>query len=172
MTEPVSKTRRKQAMHEVQALGKALVDIPSEKLRLLGLPEALFDAIGDAKRITKHEARRRQIQFIGRLMRDVDPAPIAAFLEAQKNGSLAQKTELAAVESWRSRLLTDPDALLAWRAAMPDIDLEQWQTLIARARKGVDTPDGKLAYRALFKDIKKRLTTLLPADDLTDKETP
>ena len=71
--EIVSKTKRKQEMHERQALGVALVALPESQIRLLGLPGGLELAVLEAKRITSHEARRRQMQYIGRLMRDTDP---------------------------------------------------------------------------------------------------
>ena len=71
-----SKTRRKAEMHALQDLGEAMVRLPADRLAALGLPERLFDAIREARNITRWEARRRQMQFIGRLMRDVDPLPI------------------------------------------------------------------------------------------------
>lgn len=76
----LSKTRRKRAMHELQDLGIALVELDATRLATLGLPENLIDAIALARTLRKHEARRRQLQYIGRLMRDVDPAPIRAAL--------------------------------------------------------------------------------------------
>lgn len=71
-----SKTRRKQEMHALQDIGEQLVELNSKQLAELDLPEALMDAIVEAKRLRKHEARRRQMQFIGKLMREVDTAPI------------------------------------------------------------------------------------------------
>jgi ribosomal 50S subunit-associated protein YjgA (DUF615 family) len=76
-----SKTRRKAEMHALQDLGEAMVRLSPDRLAALALPERLFDAIRDARNITRWEARRRQMQFIGRLMRDVDPLPIQARLE-------------------------------------------------------------------------------------------
>ncbi|MDH4181880.1 MAG: DUF615 domain-containing protein, partial [Betaproteobacteria bacterium] len=78
---PLSKTRRKQAMHDLQDLGEALVALDPKALAKLDLPERLADAVAQARGITRHEARRRQLQYVGRLMRDVDPAPIRAALE-------------------------------------------------------------------------------------------
>ncbi|HLX30684.1 MAG TPA: ribosome biogenesis factor YjgA [Casimicrobiaceae bacterium] len=76
----LSKTRRKRAMHELQDLGVALVDLDAARLATLNLPENLVDAIALARTLRKHEARRRQLQYIGRLMRGIDPAPIRAAL--------------------------------------------------------------------------------------------
>jgi ribosome-associated protein len=81
-----SKTERKRAMHELQALGEELCAIDPARLAELALPESLADAIAEARNITRHEARRRQLQFIGRLMRDVDPEPIRAALTRYRLG--------------------------------------------------------------------------------------
>src|SRR3954469_4774100 len=70
--EPVSKTKRKAAMDELQDIGVTLVGLPKEKLNKLDLPEILLDAVNEAKRITANGATRRQAQYIGRLMRNVD----------------------------------------------------------------------------------------------------
>src|ERR1700736_5432847 len=74
----VSKTRRKAEMHVLQELGESLVAQSPARLELLGLPERLAAAIAEARNMTGREARRRQMQFIGRLMRDVDIEPIRA----------------------------------------------------------------------------------------------
>jgi len=78
--EPPSKTRRKQEMHALQDLGEALVALDPQRLASLDLPERLTDAIKLARTVTRHEARRRQLQYIGRLMRDVDAEPRALLL--------------------------------------------------------------------------------------------
>jgi ribosome-associated protein len=71
-----SKTRKKQAMHELQALGAALAALPDTSLASIALPDSLAQAITEMRRITSREGKRRQLQYIGRLMRDVDPDPI------------------------------------------------------------------------------------------------
>jgi ribosome-associated protein len=106
-----SKTRRKQVMHDLQALGEALVDVEPRRLAELGLPETLADAIGQARRITAHEGRRRQMQYVGRLMRGVDPEPIRAALDRWNQVPRAEKERFAALEAWRTRLLEDPSAI-------------------------------------------------------------
>lgn len=83
---PPSKTERKRAMHELQALGERLIDLAPDHLADLALPERLADAIAQARGITKHEGRRRQLQFIGKLMRDVDPEPLRAALLRHRQG--------------------------------------------------------------------------------------
>jgi len=84
-----SKTKRKQEMHELQALGVALVALSESQLQDMSLETRLHEAVLAARRITSHEARRRQMQYIGRLMRDADAEPIRARLAAiqRENGT-------------------------------------------------------------------------------------
>jgi ribosome-associated protein len=74
--ELTSKSRKKRDMHALQDLGVKLVELNEQQLETMQLPESLLAAVQDARRLTKHEARRRQMQYIGRLMRDLDAAPI------------------------------------------------------------------------------------------------
>ncbi len=85
--EPPSKTQRKHRMHALQELGAELVLLDPSRLEKLDLPEALADAIALARRLTRHEAKRRQMQYIGRLMRDVDPEPLREALVRWSRGS-------------------------------------------------------------------------------------
>src|SRR6185436_2309965 len=104
----ISKTRRKRQMKELQDVGAQLVTLSDEQLARLELPEALRDAVRDCKRFTKHEARRRQMQYIGRIMRDIDAGPIAAQLAAMTAPTRRQSALFHAAERWRSEMLADP----------------------------------------------------------------
>src|SRR5688572_10243663 len=95
--EIVSKTKRKQEMLELQALGVALVELPEGQLDFL--EDGLRTAVLEAKRISSHEARRRQLQYIGRLMRDIDPAPIRARLDALTGTSTQASAEHKRLEA-------------------------------------------------------------------------
>ncbi len=121
-------------MHDLQALGEALVGLDRARLAQLGLPERLVDAIDDARGITRHEARRRQLQYVGRLMRDVDPAPIAAALERWSEGPRAEKAQFAALERWRDRLLADDAALDDLVVRYPSADRARVALLVREAR--------------------------------------
>ncbi|MDR2017127.1 MAG: DUF615 domain-containing protein [Burkholderiales bacterium] len=160
-----SKSQRKREMHEVQALGEALVRLSVVKLKKLDLPERLFDAIVAAQTITRHEARRRQMQFIGRLMRDVDPAPIQALLAAQVAVPVAEKARMALLEDWRQRLLEEPaSALAALTEKFPDTlseDVrETWRQRIEQAQQERLQPQvTPRHYRMLFQDLKKLFDT-------------
>jgi ribosome-associated protein len=148
---PLSKTRRKAAMHDLQDLGETLVGLNAARRAQLDLPERLDNAIADAQSITKWEARRRQMQFIGKLMRDVDPEPIRERIAQWSSAPAAEKVRLANVERWRERLLAGGDALAALAVAMPDADRSQIAALVARAqaeRAGNQPPH---AFRELFR---------------------
>ena len=108
MGESLSKTRRKAEMHELQSLGEALVQLSAPAAaRRSACPSASPMRSSRRATIGKHEARRRQLQYIGRLMRDVDPDPIRARLAHWGEAPAAEKTRLAGVERWRERLLAD-----------------------------------------------------------------
>jgi len=153
--EIVSKTRRKREMHELQALGVALVALPEGMLQAMALDSRLLEAVLDAKRITAHEGKRRQIQYIGRLMRDVDPAPIRARI-AELEGSSAQATARhRRLEGWRERLIADDEALTAFAAEHPGADLQALRTLIRNARKEASLGKPPHAFRELFRVLKE-----------------
>jgi len=153
--EIVSKTRRKREMHELQALGVALARLSDSQLEIIEIPEKLLAAVLEAKRIKSHEAKRRQMQYIGRLMRELDPAPIRARL-AELEGSSAQATARhRRLESWRSRLLGDDEALTAFAAEYPGADLQALRTLIRNARKEASLGKPPRAYRELFRVLKE-----------------
>ena len=147
--EIVSKTKRKQEMHELQALGAALVELPESQLDFLE-PE-LRDAVLEAKRISSHEARRRQLQYIGRLMRDVDPAPIRARLDQITGSSTQANARHKRLEALRARLLADDEALTEFAAAHPSADLQTLRALIRNSRREREEGRPPRAYRELFR---------------------
>jgi len=153
--EIVSKTRKKREMHELQALGAALAQLSELQLETIEIPEKLREAILEAKRIRSHEAKRRQMQYIGRLMRDVDPVPIRSRL-AEVEGSSAQATARhRRLEAWRERLLGDDEALTAFAAEYPGADLQVLRTLIRNARKEAGLGRPPRACRELFRVLKE-----------------
>jgi len=153
--EIVSKTRKKREMHELQALGAALAELSESQLKEMRLGEDLLEALLEAKRIRSHEAKRRQMQYIGRLMREVDPAPIRSRL-AELEGSSAQATARhRRLETWRERLLDDDEALTAFAAEHPGADLQALRTLIRNAKKEQKEGKPPRAYRELFRVLKE-----------------
>jgi ribosome-associated protein len=152
--EIVSKTKKKREMHELQALGVALAALPESQLQAMSLHEDLLEALLEAKRIRSHEARRRQMQYIGRLMRDLDPAPIRAQLAEVEGHSAQANARHRRLETWRSRLLGDDGALTALAADYPGADLQVLRTLIRNARKEAAEGKPPRAYRELFRVLK------------------
>ena len=152
---PPSKSQRKRAMHELQTLGERLIALDPGRLAELGLPERLTDAIALARGITRHEARRRQMQFIGKLMRDVDPEPLKAALARWQRGPDADRARFARLEQWRDRMLAEPDGLEQFMDAYPDADRAVLTALVhdARAERIRGSPPHKA--RALFRAITK-----------------
>lgn len=152
---PVSKTRRKQEMHALQDMGEQLIQLDIKRLAELDLPETLADAILEAKRIRKHGALRRQRQLIGKLMRDVDPAPIQEKLDAW-NGLSSQHTAwLHLLERWRERLLADELALGELGQKYPTADLQQLRLLTRNAEKERLANKPPKSFRMLFQELQK-----------------
>lgn len=152
--EIVSKTRLKQQMHALQDVGAALVKLNNQQLGQLKLPERLLAAVQECKRLTKHEAIRRQMQYIGKIMREVDPAPIQAQLDAWNGVSDAETAKLHAVERWRERLLADDAELAGFVADHPQTDVQGLRTLIRNARQEKLANKPPRHYRSLFRALR------------------
>lgn len=141
-------------MQALQELGEALVAVTPERLAEVDLPERLVDAIAAARRITSHEARRRQMQFVGRLMRGVDPEPIRAKLDAWARGPRQEKALLHRIEAWRERLLKEPEALEELIARHPQLDRAQLRRMIRLAQEERAKDQPPKFYRQLFQELK------------------
>ena len=152
-----SKTRMKQASHELQELGEALVALPDQQLEPLALPEPLLDAVRACRGMRSHEARRRQMQLIGKLMRSVDVEPIRAAIAESQLGPARDSLALHQAERWRAELIEDDAATTRFASAHPRADLQQLRTLVRNARKdasGVPEQRNGRAYRELFRFIR------------------
>lgn len=172
-----SKTDRKRASTALQQLGEQLLDVSPQRLASLPLPENLLHALAESKHHTPFGAKRRHMQYIGKIMRTLDDAAVAAIeqaLDATQPGSTADAALLHQAENWRSRLLdarTHAESLQAWIQHAPNSDLQQLRTLIRQARKDMPAPEADTAttepnpsknsraYKALFQFIKTALAT-------------
>ena len=152
--EKPSKTQRKREMHELQSLGVRLVELNSEQLDAVALPEDLRDAVERAQRITKHEARRRQLQYIGRLMRSVDPGPIREKLKVWDGVSTEETARVHRIERWREKLLDDDGTIGALVRAHPGIDTQRLRSLVRNARDERKAGRPPRAYRELFRALR------------------
>ena len=142
-------------MHELQALGVALVGLSEAQLGAMEIPEELHQAVLEAKRIKTHEARRRQMQYIGRVMRELDSAPIRARLAEIEGHSAQANARHRRLENWRERLLADDEALTLFAAEHPGADVQALRTLIRNARKEAANGKPPRASRELFRLLKE-----------------
>jgi ribosome-associated protein len=162
MITPVSKTRRKKEMHDLQALGERLTELNRTQLESLSLPESLRDAVLDAHAITRHEARRRHMQFIGKLMRNIDPEPIRERIAEWDGQSSSATAEQHRLERWRERLIEEEGALAEYieycrsqGAARESIDIQHLRSLIRHVREDRERGKPVRHYRELFRELKR-----------------
>jgi len=152
--EKPSKTQRKRVMHELQELGERLIALNPDQLAAVALPENLHDAVEQARRITRHEARRRQLQYIGRLMRAVDPEPIREKLKIWDGVSTEETARVHRIERWREALVEDATAFGALARAHPGIDTQRVRALVRNAREERNAGRPPRAYRELFRALR------------------
>jgi ribosome-associated protein len=156
--EKPSKTRLKQASHALQDLGEAVVTLPDERLKGLAISERLLDAIRQYKKTKTHEGRRRQMQYIGKLMRIDEVEPIRQAVADLQLGRAQDSLALHQAERWRAELIADDAAATRWISAQPETDVQQLRSLVRAARKDAalepDKRNGR-AYRELFQFIKQ-----------------
>lgn len=157
LEEKSSKTKQKKAMLALQKLGEDLVELNDKQLIELNLPEQLFDAIIEAKRINKFGAKQRQLQYIGKIMRRVDVTSIQAKLNAWKQVTLKQIAHLHKAEHWRAQLLADSNTITAFAVKFPAADIKQIHLLIRNTLKERETGGPTKSYRLLFRVVQQIL---------------
>jgi ribosome-associated protein len=160
-----SKSQRKRESTALQALGEALVALPPERLEAIELPESLRDAIREAQRISRFGALRRQLQYVGRLMREVDPVPIRAALDALAGHSRAHTAWLHRLEHLRKRLVDADEGWdeLAEAHAMDDI--QRLRQLARNARHEREQGRPPRAFRELFQALRELIPEPQPVPD-------
>lgn len=161
--EPPSKSQIKRDMHALLTLGRQLIDLPATRLAQLDLDEKLREAIALAQRIHSNEGRRRQVHYVGKLMRQADAQAIRAQLDLWENGSREQARAMHRLEALRDQLIRDDEALTAVIQHCPGLDVQALRAQIRAARKesqqNLALPQGREParkhYRALFQIIKQ-----------------
>jgi ribosome-associated protein len=162
-----SRTELKKESAELQKLGEALLTLRGDLYERLDLPESLHTGLEELRRITNFEGRRRQSQYVGKLMRQLEPETLHSVrdaLEEQRSGSAQQTLALHAAEKWRDDLIASDDAVQAWIAAHPDTDTQQLRALVRQARKDAaptrdevsrgEAPRRSRAYREIFQIVR------------------
>lgn len=175
LPERPSKTQRKRQMDSLQRLGEQLTRLRAERLAALELPERLREAIAEFNRTRSHEGRRRQMQYIGRLMRSVDPQPLQAAVDAAALGPAVDALHLHDSERWRQELVSDADALARWQAAYPGSDVARLRQLILAARREAALPPQQRhgrGWRELFRFVKPHVAGTAPTTATADDDSP
>jgi ribosome-associated protein len=153
-----SKTQRKKVSHDLQDLGEAAVALPDARLLGLAVAEVLLDAIHSYRKTRTFEGRRRQMQYIGKLMRIHDVEPLRQAVTDMQLGRAKDSLALHQAERWRAELIAADDAVTRWTDAHPRTDVQQLRNLIRAARKDAALEPEKRsgrAYRELFQFIKE-----------------
>ena len=175
----VSKTDLKRESTELQKLGEALLTLRADLMDRLALPDKLLDALAEARRITNFEGKRRQMQFVGKLMRQLAPEVLdaaRAALAEQHQPSVQETALLHAAEQWRERLIASDDAVAQWINTFPGTDTQQLRALVRQARKDAPPPDKAAvsqglaprqgrAYREIFQLVREQLSTAEESED-------
>jgi len=153
---PASKTRRKHDMEALQKLGEALLDFDTDTLAKLNLPDPLLEALQTANRIKSHGARRRQLQYIGKLMRRIDTAPVAAAVQTREHQYATNTQAFHRLEELRETLITEGDSALASvLEQFPLADRQRLRKLARQARKERADQQPPKASRALFRYLRE-----------------
>ena len=177
-TDEASKTDLKRESTELQKLGEALLELRADLMARLDLPEKLVDALDEARRISNFEGRRRQMQFIGKLMRGLEPEVLQAVREAledQHQGSARETMALHEAEQWRDQLIAGDEAFERWVQRYPETDTQQLRALVRQARKDRQPAQDEIsrgllprhsrAFREIFQIVRDRLSDLPEPED-------
>jgi ribosome-associated protein len=160
-----SKTQKKQLSHELQALGKAVAELSAERFAAIDMPENLRDAITEFRRTRSFEGQRRQMQYVGKLMRSADEAALREAVASATVGSAKDTLVLHETERWRAELIADDEALDAWLAEHPGTDTQQLRSLVRAARRDAKdlAPEARQpkSHRELFQFIRPHLADTL-----------
>ena len=152
----ISKSQRKRDLHTLKELGVKLLDFSDDGLRQLDLPEDLLEALLTAKKITSNVARKRQLAYVGKLMKTIDPAPIRAIIEAREHQHLTATREFHLLEQLREQLLLEGDAALPEVLAhFPRTDRQYLRKLVRQAQREQTSGQPAGAARRLFRYLRE-----------------
>lgn len=155
----ISKSQKKRNMLALQSVGGELVLLSTEVIAKLDLPDELRVAVLDAKRIpgSKHGGNKRQMQYIGRLMREVDPAPILIQLQALKAPNQKQTAQHHLAERWRERMLADATSIAAFVREFPEAEQTTLEKYLADAKDDHSKQRPPKNFRLLYQTLHKHI---------------
>lgn len=173
---PPSKSAVKREMTHLQELGQSLVALPKDKLKRIDLPDTLRTAIYEAQRLEESNARsglRRQLQYIGKLMRSIDAQPVVEQMRHFDAHQNEENSRFHQLEQWRDRLLKDEHSLQAFLQVYPQADIQALRTLIRNAQKELSSQRAPKSTRSLFKLLREISETQLhilstPMDNVSE----
>lgn len=158
LEQPLSKTKIKKQMNDLQDLGLRLTHFSSDTLRNAGLSETIIQAAADYRKITSNAALKRQAQYIGRLMREATDEEVAAirnYLAVIDGDNQQHNAQMKRLELWRERLLADDNALTEYLNSHANADSGELRTLIRNARSEAEHAKPPKSARALFKLLRE-----------------
>lgn len=154
--EPISRTQKKNQDRALQAAGESLAALAPEQIDAMDMPEELREALHFVRKTTSHGARRRQMQYIGSLMRHIDSEPLQRALDNLRFGDLQAAAKFKRIERWRDGLAAGDQSMLdEIMAAHPSTDRQRLAQLARNARKQVDAGEKTKSARTLFRYLKK-----------------
>jgi len=163
---PPSKTQRKQQMEDLQTLGEELVALSTDRVKKIDIPEELRDAVREAQRMTRRdEAKRRQMQYIGKIMRNVEVEPIRAALALVRGESAGETAKLHRLERLRTEFLADEKVVNEIAQLYPAVDLQHLRSLRRAALKEQEQNKPPRSYRAIFQLLKELENIETPDDE-------
>ena len=169
----VSRSQCKRDAEALQDIGERLIRLNNTQLSQLDIPEKLMDAVREAKRLTANGAIRRQKQYIGKLMRNTDPAPILEKFAEWDGSSREQAAKFHQLERWRDKLLSDDKAISALVLAHPAADVQRLRTLVRNAHKEQAASRPPKSSRELFKELRQLIMNdNVPSHDADISESP
>ena len=156
-----SKTQLKQQSHDLQKLGLELAALSDDTLDAVDMPESLRDALAEFRRTKSHEGRRRQLQYVGKLMRGADADALREAVATATLGSAQNALALHVVEHWRAELIAGDEAMTRWMAEHPETDTQELRSLVRAARRDAAglAPEARQpkSFRDLFQYLKPYL---------------
>lgn len=152
-----SKSQLKREQLELQALGKEMTGLGDEQLKRIGLPEDVLFEIKEFRRMKSFGAQRRQLQLIGKKMRDMDPKAVREAIDRATGESRAAVALLHRCETLRDRMIADDAALTAFISEHPEVDIQALRTLVRGARRERDAAKPPKSARELYKFLHRTL---------------
>lgn len=152
-----SKSQLKREQLELQALGKEMTGLGDEQLKRIGLPEDVLFEIKEFRRMRSFGAQRRQLQLIGKKMRDMDPKAVREAIDRATGESRAAVALLHRCETLRDRMIADDAALTAFISEHPEVDIQALRTLVRGARRERDAAKPPKSARELYKFLHRTL---------------